>query len=474
MTSHQKVLGNALAQFLGRALTAITSFVIVKLVTSVGAEFYGNYVTAYEFLAFFGILADAGLFAIAVREMARARERSEQILGNIFSLRLILIVAVVLIAGVSAQLVPNYAPYVRTGIWITALSMALTIVAGTLSSVLQARMKIQKFAGSLVAGKILLAALVFFIIRNFEFFGTPVHGFFALLWAGVISNVLFAILVSFFAAREVPIRLHWDTVFLKRILRDSLPYGLALILQTLYLRLDVVLISILLGAKAVGIYGVPTRILESFLVLGVFFGQAILPRISEQEKDADAMNRTLAWGMEKLLLFSLPIVIGISAFAKEIVLLLSSPEFLSAEGFLGSNGVLQILIFTIFFAFFNQLFTFTLVAKNRQNYLLLVNGIALGMNAVLNILFLESFGLIAAVLSTIGCEIVVFALLVREIKKHFSPKFSSKNLTMILLANALISAEIFLTPVGKNLFWAIGICGATYLAMLWPIRKRLM
>jgi len=453
-------------------MTAVTSFVVVKLVTSIGAEFYGNYVTAYEFLAFFGIIADAGLFAIAVREMSKNREKSEFVLGNIFSLRLILIATVVLIAGISAQFVSNYAPEVRTGIWITALSMALTIVAGTLSSVLQARMKIQKFASSLVAGKMLLAVLIFFVIRNFDFFETPAGGFFALLWAGVISNVLFSCLVAFFVSRQIRIRLLWHWDFLKKTLKDSLPYGLALILQTLYLRLDIVLISILLGASAVGIYGVPTRILESFLVLGVFFGQAMLPKIAENEKNPEKINQSLAWGAEKLLIFALPIVISIFAFSTDIVRILSSDEFLSSPGFFGSDSVLKILIFTIFFAFFNQLFTFTLVAKNRQKYLLLVNGIALAINAILNLLFLEKFGLIAAVFSTIGCEIVVFALLLREIGKHFQPKFDRKNIAVILFANLVILGEIFATPLRDNFWIAAAVCSLTYFGILFPFRKR--
>jgi len=471
MSTHQKVLGNAFAQFAGKFLTVVASLVIVKIVTSIGTEFYGNYVTAYEFLAFFGILADAGLFAIAVREMSRreTREKDEFILGNVLSMRLILIVGVVLLAGIVAQFVPNYAPEVRTGIWITAISMGLTIIAGTLSSVLQARMKIQYLSGSLVLGKILLAVLIFLIAQNVDLFSENL--LLTMLWAGVASNVIFCSLVTYFVSREVRIRLQFDFDWWRKTLKVSLPYGLALILQTLYLRIDVILISILLGASAVGIYGVPTRILESLLILGVFFGQAIFPKISAEEHSPEAVGRTLRWGTEKLLILSLPIIIGITAFLPDVILILSSQEFLSAPGFFGSDGVLKILIPTVFFAFFNQLFTFTLVTKNRQNYLLLVNGVALAINAALNIIFLPKFGIIAAAVSTILCEVVVFVFLTREIFRHFSLPFSQKNLGLIILANALLMGEIYLTPIGESLTLSIVFGSLTYFGFLWIFRR---
>ena len=475
MATHKKVLTNALSQILGKVFTVAASFVVVKIVAGFGTEFYGNYLTSYEFLAFFGILADGGLFAIAVREMSKT-ESSEQrtenntkihtpkfILGNIFSMRLLLIIVATLLAGISAQFISNYPPVVKIGIWITGLSMALTIVAGTLSSILQARMKIQYFSGSLVLGKVLLAILIFFISKNTDFF--QYNLFFTMLWAGVISNIVFCSLVTFFASREIKIQLKFDFNWWKETIKKSLPYGASLVLQTLYLRLDLVLISILLGSTAVGIYGIAARVLESFLIIGVFFGQAILPKLSKEEHNKKEISRTLGWGMEKLLFFSLPIIIGSCIFSTEIITLLSSAEFISKEGFLGADKILIILIPTVFFAYFNQLFSFTLVAANRQNYLLKVNATALSINALLNITLLPSFGIIAAALSTVFCEAIVLLLLAWEIYKHFFFSCSIKNIAFILGLNLILFIEIYLTPLHEHFILAAGVGSLTYFGL---------
>ncbi len=471
MATQQKVLLNMTAQTIGKFLSIFSSLVIVKIITSFGRDFYGDYVTAYEFLAFFGIMADAGLFNIAVREMSRAKEKTEFFLSNILSMRLILILGVILIAGISAQLVPTYSPLVKHGIWITGLSMGLTIIAGTLSSVLQSRMKIQYFSGSLVLGKLLLAGLIFFIAQETNLFP---HKFYALLWAGVVSNLVFCSLVLFFVSKEVRIRLGFDFEWWKHTLRISLPYGLALVLQTLYLRIDILIISLLLGSSAVGIYGASTRILESFLILGVFFGQAILPKLSTEEGESTntKFTQTVQWGIEILSFFAFPIILYATRFSSEIILIISSPEFLTHDGITGSDTLLTVLIFTIFFAYLNQLFSFALVAKNRQFYLLWINAGALALNAVLNFYFLLPYGVIAAAISTLICEIVVFVSLSKTIGKYFDGIQCWKNMGIIAFGNLIIFIQIYLTPLQENFTLAAAIGSLSYLILFWFFRHR--
>ena len=475
---NSSVLWNALAQFLGKAGTVIASFLVVKIVSGFGTEFYGSYVTTYEFLAFFGVIADAGLFAVAVRDIAKLKStkdpKAQHIIGNILSMRLALILAATLLAGMAAQLVPSYSPMIKAGIWITGLSMALTIVAGTLSAILQVRMKIHYFSSSLVAGKVFLALLIFWIAETYSAALTAEAIFFKFLWAGVASNLLFLSLVYFFARKEISFQLKFDKDYWKKTFKKSLPYGLALILQTLYLRADLILISLLLSTSSVGLYGVSARILESFLILGVFFGQAILPKFSQDEKNAKKLDQTLAWGAEKLLIFSLPIVGGCLLFAPEIVEFLSSKTYLSNAEQWGSDKALRWLIPTVFFAFFNQLFIFALIAKEKQNYLLGVNAIALSLNILLNLLFLPVYGIMAAAASTVFCEALVMALLLKQVWKYFSLQLNLQNIGIILGLNLFILSTIFYTPLAENLGLSILFGGTVYLGGLWHFRERFL
>jgi len=458
------------SQMIGKILGIVASLIVVKIITGFGTEFYGNYLTTYEFLAFFGIIADAGLFNIAVRDMSRKKELTEKILANTFSMRLILIVFVTILAGGIAQFVPSYSAEVKTGIWITGISMSLTIVAGTLSSVLQARMKIQFFAMGMMLSKIILALLIFGIAQYKNFFENP---FFAMLYAGMIANTVFCLLVIYFTSKEVKIRLGFDFNEWKKTLKESLPYGIALIFQTLYLRANTVIISIILGTTAVGIYGVATRVTESLIVLGTFFGQAILPKLSQEEDHPEKFQKTIVWGMEILFMCALPIIIGISKFASEVVSILSSKEFISTNTFLGSDKILALIIITILFAYQNQLFSFALVAQKKQKYLLYVNAIAFFSNILLNIFLLPKFGLIASVYTTIICEFFVFGMLIHATTKKQKLPISWKNAGIIILANSILFLKIHYTPLSNN-FLLAGIIGSiSYISILFIFRKRL-
>jgi len=471
MATNRNVITNTFAQFGGKVGTVIASFIVVKIVSGYGTEFYGDYVTAYEFLAFFGVFADAGLFAIAVRDISRKAQAPGFVLGNILAMRLALILLAVLAAGFAAQFIPTYSEAVKTGIWITGLSMGLTIIAGSLSAILQARMKIHLFSGSLVTAKVVLATLVFALSTGLLL--PPTSGidlFLRFLWAGVVSNVIFCALIFFWARREVSVTLQFDQTYWRDTIRTSLPYGLALVLQTLYLRADLIIISLLLGSASVGIYGVSARVLESFLVLGVFFGQALLPKLAGNDHEAD---NTLQWGLEKAGLFALPIIIGTMAFSGDIIKFLSSTEYLTTATQIGSDQLLYILVPTVLFAFINQIFTFALVSKNQQKKLLLINAIALALNISLNFYFIPQYGLLAAAVSTVICEALVFAFLFRLARKNFTWPVKWSNWGLIIMANIGLYAGLKLPYINDNLLLAVAVSAVYYLGFIAYFRKQL-
>ncbi|PID70231.1 hypothetical protein CSB37_02490 [bacterium DOLZORAL124_38_8] len=472
MATQKKILGNAFAQIIGKFLTILASLVVVKLLTGFGKSFYGNYLTSYEFLAFFGILADAGLFAIAVREISKSKSQLEtqKIFGNIFSIRLLFVVVVMLLAVIGVRFVPNYPAVVKNGVLITAVSMGLTILCGTLSSVLQARMKIHWFSLGLVLSKVILALGIWALFQNG--YATSETDFYSYLGVGVLANFVFLCIVWWFVRQEVKIRLQFDFSYWKKLLTESLPFGLALILQTLYLRLDILLISFLLGSSAVGMYGVSTRVLEALFALSVFFGHAVLPKISAEETDVQAANKTLSWAITVLLAVVLPIIMGLKKFSNELVVILSNKEFLSVSGVTGANTVLSVLAITVFFAFFNQLFTFSLVAKKRQNYMLKVNALALLLNGVLNVLFLPQYGIIAAAYSTIVSAAFVFLCLQYEVRKQFTVFLTFDLLWPVLLANGGLLVWLFFTPIGDSLPVSFVVGGLWYGAVFAYYRKR--
>src|SRR5918998_1272714 len=69
-----------------------------------GPREYGQFALALSFVQLFGVLADAGLTTIVVRELARAPERAASVLGSALALRSGLAVAAAGAAGPAAPL----------------------------------------------------------------------------------------------------------------------------------------------------------------------------------------------------------------------------------------------------------------------------------------------------------------------------------------------------------------------------------
>jgi O-antigen/teichoic acid export membrane protein len=80
------VVFSATAKMAGTVLALIGIGFITRYL---GKDGFGDYSTVLAFFFFFGALADLGLYSISTREISRPGSNEEEILGNVFSIRLI-------------------------------------------------------------------------------------------------------------------------------------------------------------------------------------------------------------------------------------------------------------------------------------------------------------------------------------------------------------------------------------------------
>ncbi len=478
MSTARKVLSNTAIQILGRFLTAALAIVILKLIsTYLGKAGYGEYTTIYEFLAFFGIIADFGIFQIAVKEMSAHPNRRERIFSNILALRTTLTLLAMSAAIGIAFLIPKYSGTpIPAGIAIAAVTTLTTILFGTLSSLLQVALEMKWNVLALIAAKIIALAwmvgTIFYWLPN-----DPSRGFFQLLVAGIIGGI-FQLAIAFFAARRIErFRLRFDFDFWKKVLRKTLPYGAAILLATIYVRIDVILLSLMRDSEEVGIYGVAARILENLAVFSIFFLNSALPTITRLFRDnQEKLKKLLQYAFDFLILIGLPIVAGGVTLAFPIVALVSSPEFLSnaATGFFGSDLALQILLSGMLFAYLGNLFGYTLLAGDQQIKLLYVNAIAVVFNVVSNLLVIPIWGFRGAAATSVASQIFVCILGFFFLRRMIAISFNLKTAVKGLLAAAVMSFAIFsLEPFffeffdgNKGLLFLIPVGGLIYALIL--------
>ncbi len=447
MSLSSKVFSNTFWQVFGRLFTALVGVISIKLITSaLPTNVYGMYTTLFELIGFFAIIADFGLYTICVQQMAEKKHSNEHILANVLTIRLILIALTLGIASIVIPLIPKYSgTLIAKNAWLVALVTSLALCSGTISALLQYRLKMIWFSLAQILGKVTTVSLIFYVVKTWQYPSIEVL-FSRLINVAVVGNLVMLGLTYYFVSKLINIRLKVDMPYIKSLMKNALPYGLALILNKLYFKIDVVFIQWMVGNSQAGIYAVALKIMEIIAVIPVFFMNSALPDLTDsfiKNKDRffDIINKSFKY----LNLLAAPIMIGGIALAFGLTFIISSPQYLSgyhckndirivsetakkameicsntsldpifAGDFngkfaymAGSDVALKIVLIAIFFVFLNSLFGFCLVAMKKQNQLLKVNAVCLIFNVCTNLFFIPKFGFVAAAWTTVLSEILI-------------------------------------------------------------------
>ncbi len=448
MSTAKKILGNTAVQVAGRGIMAIISIIILKAISGfLSVEGYGMYKGVYDFLAFFGIIADLGLFTIAVREMGREERDRHFIAGNIFGMRIALAFIAMSLAILAAFSIPAYkGSAIPIGVSIASLAVFLAIMHGTVSSVLQVELKMHYSTIGIVLGKLISLAWMMSVIFYF-FVGTPSNeAFYQLLLAGVIGNLFAFCFTFYYVLKYTPMRPRFDASYWKEIMISSIPYGIALVLNMIYFRIDSIMLLWMAGPKENGFYGPAVSMLEILSVIPVYFMNSVLPTLSKAVKsNKEKAARILQLCFDFLYLLALPMSIGLFLLAYPIIFLITQPEFLSKldQGVFGSDIALQILVFAMFFSFLNSVFTYSMVAVNKQNHLLWINGIAAFGNVLANYFVIPVLGFRGAALTSVLTELFIFILAFFVSRKFITFKFSRIRLLKACFSAFIMALSIF-------------------------------
>src|SRR3989338_3858323 len=143
--SPRTIATSPLWQLASQVTMAALSILTVKFVAmGLSKELAGNYNSAYGYLQLFGILADFGLYAVAVREVSKATQR-EEVLGALIVIRFCILFISLLLALSVIWLLPMWrGTPLPLGVTIAALVPFFTLLAGIVRTVFQVHYKMQR------------------------------------------------------------------------------------------------------------------------------------------------------------------------------------------------------------------------------------------------------------------------------------------------------------------------------------------
>jgi O-antigen/teichoic acid export membrane protein len=324
----RRVAYNSIVQVGGRFLASAIGLVAIGISTRyLGLDLYGQLTIAVIYLSVFSTLADSGLSAVTIRELARRQRPAAEIIGSVTILRSLIAVGLAAVAAAAGFLIyhdPGQAA-VRQAILILAGQVVVSTLQNTLTAGLVAKLKNDLIVVGEILGKMVTLAGLFIVTGQDCGFAAVVGAY--LLGSGVnlASNLLFGL-------RDTRPRLRVDPKYWRYLLILSLPLAVSGILNTLYFRTDGFLLSVLRSNTEVGLYGVAYKVVELTMAIPLLFTNTMFPLMAAAHQDTARLQRLTRQSVRVLGILAAPVTAGVIALAAEAAVLLGGPSFAGAAG----------------------------------------------------------------------------------------------------------------------------------------------
>jgi O-antigen/teichoic acid export membrane protein len=369
---------------------------------------------ATSFVFVFGAIASLGMENVAIREIVRCPDVQEEIVANVFFLRLASGFAAFLAAIV---LIILLRPGETQTHWLVGIS-----AAGMLFQAFDALT--YRFYAQLQAMHVVKAKNFSFLVISTIKVGLVIgHApLTAFAWAGLGEVILGCIGLTIIYQRKIPhVNWRFDLKTSRRLTKDSWPLvvsGIALFVQA---RIDQLMLAEMAGMAALGQYSAALRLVEGFNILPVIITNSVFPSVTRARKDKFEIydERMLNIYRCMFILFLL-IATPVTLFAKKIVAIVYGHNYREA------GTLLPIMMLRLFFTCFGVARGIYIANENLFRYSLLTTTCGSFVNIFMNYLLIPRFAAIGAVWSMI----LSFAVMVFLI--DFFPAPLRKNLGLMV------------------------------------------
>ncbi len=445
-----------------------------------GPVLAGRYYFAIVVIGFLEIFTNFGLNLLLTREVARDSSQANRYLSNTALLRLVLWGISLPLLLVFLVLRQAISPLTSDTIWAIGLLMLALIpgnIAAALSSLFTAyeRMEVPAAITTLsTLLKVSLGALALLLG----------YGFIGLAGVSIVVNMATAAVFYRLISRAFfrP-RLEFDSAFNWQMVQTSYPLMLNHLLQTLFFKVDVVLLQSLKGDAVVGWYSTAYKWIDALLIIPGYFTMAIFPLMSRYAVSArESLLSAYVLALRLLVIIAVPIAVVTTFIADELITVLGGAEYLPHGAI-----ALQLMIWFLPFSFINGVSQYVLIAIDEQRWITRSFIVAAAFNVGANLLFIPPYGYRAAAVITILSEFVLFVPFYYRIRQHLGPLPLSLILWRPLAAGGAVMAIMWLlrsvsplatVPLSVIIYVAALLLLGTFtdedralLRRVWPLRR---
>lgn len=385
-------VGLAFLKFgMGEAAARLVAFgATVYLARTLGASSYGVIVLALAMLLYLQVIADCGVEALGVRDVAEAPDQIGQRIPDVLGSRLLV---AVIVAGLNAVLALTLLPDPEGAILAAFGAVLLPMALGTRWAHLGLEQSGYASLSRILTEVVAALVVVLAVRRPADLGVVPLA---QLLGEAVGAFVLLRLLPR--AVRTAPAVIHPETA--RRLLARSWPLIAHAVLGLAIFNSDLIVLRLFRTPADVGHYAAAYTLISFFLNLGAAYTLTLLPVLTRLRHDGGAAQALYHGAIGQVLAGALPMALGGFLVAGPLVTLIFGADFLPAAAPLG------ILVWCVPVAVIRNVAQAALVAHERQDRLLHTVAWAAALNLALNFLLIPAYGLIGAAIATVATEVV--------------------------------------------------------------------
>ena len=397
MSWHKLVIKDAAWQLFGRIISALFGFVITKIISSyLGPLRYWDYGTIFRFFAWWTALVDFWIYVIAVKRLWAIKEEkwddSPELKENYHKFvwtRMFMIIVIYTLAIVTAYLIPAYTsnPFIVRWLPLAMLYSASNMFVWIQQLPLQLFWKMNRLSWSLIVARlsqlVVLLPTVYLIFRNVSFESdaintTTILAFCCVIFSVVASSIWQNVDVHLRSKDLLPFKIDIDLKFIKWIFKENRKYWFSYFFSSFHTLIVLMFLWRFFPTahwyEYVWYWALALSLLEILLIIPSSLGNSLLhkiPTYSNLDKRKSMWNLlTLVWRIGWM------IAIDFRVFNRDIILFVSSKDFIWSRESLStwwSNQILPFLGIVLFFSFIKQIFNYLFVSLEKQNVLFKIN-----------------------------------------------------------------------------------------------------
>ena len=252
----------------------ITAAASVLLLRYLGVVELGRYATVVSLIGIVSGVTDAGITTVGARDLARlpTAEQRRHLLSNLVGLRLVL-TPIGVLAAVLFTALAGFDEVLVLGTLVAGFGLVLLNVQVTMTLLLSVDLKVGRLAVvDVIRQAVALAGIAVLVAA-----GASLLPFFSVyILAGIVLLALTPLLVG----PNMAWRPAFDRETQRHLIREALPLAAAIVMNVLYFRILVILMSLIASGFATGLFATSFRIFEILFLIPSLVLAVALPVVS--------------------------------------------------------------------------------------------------------------------------------------------------------------------------------------------------